>query len=125
MADMSVHSGEPPIRNFRVRFWGVQGSCPMFPEHHEVEDYKRLVVQDVLNRVFKDIGRNDGKCRTVEELVGGPLTPARVDAYQRKLGGADFPVYGGDTTCISIETAEGEFIVLAGGRGIRNCPKHV
>jgi len=97
----------------------------MFPEHQQVEEFKRLVVQDVLNKVFRDMNGGNGKSRTAEEILGGPLTPANIDAYQRHLGLAELPEYGGDTTCLSIETSDGEFIVLDGGSGIRNCSKYV
>src|SRR5271169_6646694 len=125
MADSNPTSVDKPIRNFRIRLWGVQGSCPMFPEHQQVEEFKRLVVQDVLNKVFRDMNGGNGKSRTAEEILGGPLTPASIDAYQRHLGLAELPEYGGDTTCLSIETSDGEFIVLDGGSGIRNCSKYV
>jgi ribonuclease BN (tRNA processing enzyme) len=34
-------------------------------------------------------------------------------------------VYGGETTCIVVETADGNVIVLDGGSGIRNASKHM
>ena len=116
-----------PIRNMRIRFWGVQGSCPLFPETHEVQEYKRLVTMDLLEKVLRDMAvksHNGSGCK-VEDLLGGPLTAATLDAYQRRLGSSTLPVYGGDTTCVGVETADGNTIVFDGGSGIRNCSKNV
>jgi ribonuclease BN (tRNA processing enzyme) len=112
----------------RIRFWGVQGSCPMFPEPHEVEEYKWVVAQDAIRRVLADIREaSHGGPVTVEQLLGGlsDAGPAALAAYQRKLGTPDLPVYGGETTCIIIETADDNVIVLDGGSGIRNGSKHM
>jgi hypothetical protein len=120
-------SEDKPIRNLRIRFWGVQGSCPLFPEAHEVADYERLAALDLLNKVLRDVekrGNNGSGCK-VEDLLGGPLNDANVAAYQKRLGVSDLPVYGGDTTCTSIETADGHVIVIDCGSGIRNCSKHL
>jgi phosphoribosyl 1,2-cyclic phosphodiesterase len=121
----TVKSDETPVRNLRIRFWGVQGSCPLFPEAHEVAEYERLAAVDLLGKVLRDVqekSRNEG-CK-VEDLLGGPLTPANLELYQRKLGVSNLPVYGGDTTCVSIETGDNKLLILDGGSGIRNCSKY-
>src|SRR5271163_3498097 len=99
-AFFSTIVGPPtPIKNLRICFWGVQGSCPLFPEATEVEEYKRLVAIDAIQRVLDDVQRNSrgGTGCRVEDLLGGPASKQSLEAYQRKLGTADLPVYGGDT----------------------------
>jgi hypothetical protein len=125
MNDPAAVSGELPIREMRIRFWGVQGSCPLFPESYEVAEYKRMVISDVLKRVMADIQRhtNHGTGCQVDDLLGGPLNEQRLQTYQDFLNLEDLPVYGGDTTCVSVENPEGDLIVLDGGSGIRNCSK--
>ena len=54
-----------PVRNMRVTFWGVQGSCPTFPRPHAVLDYTRRVAIHTLSRAWADIAARlkagDGK----------------------------------------------------------------
>jgi len=122
----SAESGEKPVKNLRLRFWGVQGSCPMFPEASEVIEYERLSAIELLSKVFGDVQRHahDGQGCKVEDLLGGPLNQENLEKYQRKLGTSNLPTYGGDTTCVSVETADGDLLVIDGGSGIRNCSKH-
>src|SRR5580698_1103680 len=119
------NSPETPIRNLRVRFWGVQGRCPLFPESYEVAEYKRMVTQDVIRKMLLDMQKRapTGKGLTADELLGGPINDKNLDAYAYHLKLAELPVYGGDTTCISVETPDGDILVLDGGSGIRNCSK--
>src|SRR5258708_7956257 len=110
-------AGEKPIRDLRIRFWGVQGSCPLFPEAYEVVEYERMIARNLLGKILVDIqkcGSNGSGCR-VEDLLGGPPTDANIDAYQQRLGMSNLPVYGGDTTCVSIETADGDLLIIDGG----------
>src|SRR5581483_959127 len=113
-------------QNLRLSFWGVQGSCPLFPETYEVEEYKRLVALDALTRAFADLAAksNNGSV-DLRKVLGGPPTLDTLDAYLQTLGTSDLPVYGGDTTCISLETPEGDVIVFDGGSGIRNGSKYI
>src|SRR4051794_18271604 len=110
---MSPSVPTPPIRNMRIRFWGVQGSCPMFPEPQEVEQYKWAVANDAITRLIVDMqARHAGGPVSVAELLGAsaaaaaaaPDDPTAIIDYQRTLGATDFPVYGGETTCVIIET---------------------
>lgn len=97
----------------------------MFPMNNEVAEYQRLTALELLRKVLVDVqdhSKNGSGCK-VEDLLGGPLNNETLDTYQRKLGNADLPTYGGDTTCISIETGDGDLIVIDGGSGIRNCSK--
>jgi len=97
----------------------------MFPEASEVLEYDRLSALELLRKVVDDIhvhSANGRGCR-VEDLLGGPINEQNLEAYQRKLGTTTLPTYGGDTTCVSVETADGDVIVIDGGSGIRTCSK--
>jgi phosphoribosyl 1,2-cyclic phosphodiesterase len=127
MGDIASQSvpDDKPIKNLRIRFWGVQGSCPFFPEAHEVADYERAAAMKLLTRVFQDVeagSHKPGGCK-VEDILGGPISPATIENYQRRLGTSELPVYGGDTTCVSVETSDGKVMFLDGGSGIRNASK--
>jgi phosphoribosyl 1,2-cyclic phosphodiesterase len=119
---MNQPGGDKPIEHLRIRFWGVQGSCPMFPEPHEVDEYRWMVAHDALQRALRDV--KSGRT-SFDALVGIADDDAAVMKYLRSLGRAELPVYGGETTCVSVETPEGDVIVLDGGSGIRNGSKHL
>lgn len=121
------HGRRKPVKNLRVTLWGVQGSCPLFPEPHEVEDYKHRVCLYAISRIVQDMKEHTSSDGTVrlEELLGGPPNAANIQAYQEKLGSPDLPVYGGETTCISVETGDGHTVLIDGGSGIRNCSKYL
>lgn len=111
-----------PVQNLRIRFWGVQGSCPVHPPLHVVKDFTRQVAVDTLERALKDmtVRAKSGECACVEDLLGGPMTKERIEAYQQHLGLPDMPIYGGETTCIEVETADDQVILIDGGSGIRH-----
>jgi phosphoribosyl 1,2-cyclic phosphodiesterase len=118
-----------PVENLRVRFWGVQGSCPVHPPLYVIREYTRQVALHTLEQALKDItdrakkanGGAAGPIRVgIEDLLGGAPTAEAIAEYQRKLGLPDLPVYGGETTCIEVETADGEVLVFDGGSGIRH-----
>ena len=110
-----------PVENLRVRFWGVQGSCPVHPPLNVIREFTRQVAIQTLEKALQDLAvRARGGCLKVEDLVGGPLTTESVGAYQKRLGLTDLPVYGGETSCIEVETADGEVILFDGGSGIRH-----
>ena len=112
----------PPIRNLRITLWGVQGSYPVFPTPHGVQQYARCLGNHILSHLFERMrGRcGNGQC-SVEDLVGGALTPQRLDALLGEIGLPQVPIYGGETTCIQVETSEGNNIILDAGSGIRRC----
>jgi hypothetical protein len=115
-----------PVRNLRVRFWGVQGSCPMFPEPREVDEYRWLVARDALKRMILDLrARAGGGAVSVEALLDKLDADDALAAYHKKLGESVVPVYGGETTCAVVETSEGNVIVIDGGSAIRNASKHM
>jgi ribonuclease BN (tRNA processing enzyme) len=116
---------DPGVARMRVHFYGTQGSGSIFPSREERAAQQRLSEQELLTRVFADIGRQageDGRVhRTVEELIGGPINQKTLAAY---IGRFDLPesrIYGGWTTCVRIETADDHEIVLDCGSGFRNC----
>jgi hypothetical protein len=116
-----------PVQNLRIRFWGVQGSCPVHPPLYVIREFTRQVAVHTIEQALADMaakskggGANGAGCFRVEDLLGGPPSPEAIEAYQRRLGLPDFPIYGGETTCIEVETAEGEVIVIDGGSGIRH-----
>src|ERR1700690_2895319 len=112
-----MSQGEQAIRNLRIRFWGVQGSCPLFPNAQEVADYKRMVKADLLKQVLLDMEKRcrDGAGCTAADLLGGPPSDERISAYLGRMAEDGLPVYGGDTTCLSVETAEGVLFLIHGG----------
>src|SRR5688572_3378181 len=112
-----------PVQNLRIRFWGVQGSCPVHPPLHVVREFMRHVAVSTVQQVVRDMsakGKPGGGCVRVEDLLGGAPTPQLIDSYQKRLGLPEMPVYGGETTCVEVETADGEIIVFDGGSGIRH-----
>src|SRR5689334_4431782 len=91
-------SAGEPIRNLRVRFWGVQGSCPMFPEPREVDEYRWMVARDALKRmIFNLRDTAKGGVVPVRELLDRLNSDDAIAAYQRELGEPFLPVYGGET----------------------------
>ena len=117
-----------PVKNLRIRFWGVQGSCPVHPPLHVVKAFTRQIAVDTLQRVLQDLaarGQNDTSSAAVaglriEDILGGRISPETLEAYQQRLGLQELPVYGGETTCIEVETADGEVLLFDGGSGIRH-----
>ncbi len=86
-----------PIRNMRLTFWGVQGSCPIFPTTEEIRDYAQYVASYAVSH----------------STPGDPSHPGpSVDL-------PDLPNYGGETSCIEVETSEGNILVLDLGSGVR------
>lgn len=120
-----------PIRNMRITFWGTQGSCQYFPKPNEIHDYNRLVALEIVQRIFQNLGQTFGDAGTeslslstdpaFRELLSGTADESTLRAYlEQRIGLPDPPVYGGETTCVEVETAEGTVIVLDGGSGIRH-----
>jgi phosphoribosyl 1,2-cyclic phosphodiesterase len=104
----------------------VQGSCPVFPGPAAVEEYKRQVAALTLERVLRDFAScNDGRPIKIEDLIGGPVSADTIQAYQRRLGLPQIPIYGGETTCVEVETADGDVLLFDGGSGIRHFAVHI
>ncbi len=116
------------IENLRIHFFGTQGSGSVFPDRAERASQRALLDQELLRAVFKDlsdrIDPDTGKLDCgVEEILGGPITPKTLRAYRAKFKSPDIRSYGGWTTCVWVETADGTDIVFDCGSGFRNCAK--
>ncbi|MCY2953736.1 MAG: MBL fold metallo-hydrolase [Planctomycetota bacterium] len=111
-----------PIQNLRITFWGVQGSCPIFPNPYGIQEYSRRLAVHTLAKAFDEMTqRAKGGLLRVEDLLGGPLSQQTIEVYQQKIGLPDLPFYGGETTCVEVETSEGNILIFDAGSGIRRC----
>src|SRR5437879_1550109 len=101
-----------PIKNMRIRFWGVQGSCPIFPSLREVSEYARRIATHTLQRAFEDLTNKVERGENLATLLGRLNNADTLASYQETIGLPDLPVYGGDTTCVEVETNEGNVLVF-------------
>ena len=113
--------------NLRIHFYGVQGSGTVFPTRAERLQQQEMIQHDLLEKVFSklenltdDQGNLSGR---LEDLLGEPLSAQALEQFRSRLGLSMPRVYGGWTTCVWIETADGHDIVLDCGSGFRNCAK--
>ena len=119
---MGLNSSKP-IRNMRITFWGVQGSCPIFPTEAEIRDYARRVALYTLERAMADQAH---RAASIDPAAGGAevmrrlLSHPSAAEYQKRIGLPDLPVYGGDTSCIEVETSDGDVLVFDLGTGVRD-----
>jgi phosphoribosyl 1,2-cyclic phosphodiesterase len=116
------------ISNLRIRFYGTQGSGSVFPDLAERAAQRELLETELLQTVFHDLGRHadpdSGEIRfRIEELLGGPVSRKTLRAYRNRFESRVIRSYGGWTTCVGIETADGYDLVLDCGSGFRNCAK--
>jgi ribonuclease BN (tRNA processing enzyme) len=111
-----------PIPRLRIRFWGVQGSCPTYPGPDEVEEYARRVAVRTVSRAFEDLEQRatSGILYLSELILPGSRSEAAIE-YQKKLGLPEIRVFGGETSCIEVETSAGDLIVFDAGTGLRHC----
>jgi len=118
---------QSPIKNLRVYLYGTQGSGSVFPSRAERMAFQRRAEHELLTLVFADIARHaDAGGRldcSVEGLIGGPLTSRTLTCYAERFQVPEPRVYGGWTTCVRVETADGYDIVLDCGSGFRNCAR--
>ncbi len=117
-----------PILNLRIRFYGTQGSGSVFPDQAERAAQRELLETELLQTVFNDLSRftepTSGEIRfRIEDLLGGPVNRRNLRAYRNRFDRRVIRSYGGWTTCVRIETADGYDIVLDCGSGFRNCAK--
>jgi ribonuclease BN (tRNA processing enzyme) len=112
------------IANMRIRFYGVQGGDSGYPDVNERSAIVDEVRDTLLQRVFSDLAAaDDGNTASPEltALLNGSVTAETVSTYRNSLD-LDYPVsYGGWTTCVHLETADGHDIVFDCGTGFRNC----
>ncbi len=118
---LAVPTGHPsePIKNLRITFWGVQGSCPIFPTNREVTEYAKIVARDTVERVMRELADKAVNGHVETEYLRQFATAQAAARFQEQLGLPSLPVYGGETTCIEIETSDGHIIVLDAGSGLR------
>ena len=118
---------DPSIQNLRIRFYGVQGSGSIFPSREERATQRRLHDHKLLAQVFDYIGdftNHQGLLNcTVEKILGGPPGRRTIKDFRSRFPDDSLPVYGGWTTCVWVETADGYDIVLDCGSGFRNCAR--
>ena len=61
----------------------------------------------------------------LKEIHSNPGQMIRADELQRRIGLPDLPLYGGDTTCIEVETSEGNKLIFDVGTGVRRCAARI
>jgi len=112
-------------QNLRIHFYGVQGSGTVFPTRQERLKQQEMIGNEILDKVFQELvaltdsqGNLSGR---IEDILGAPLSPQALRQFRTRLSLAEPRVYGGWTTCVWIETADGHDIVLDCGSGFRNC----
>ncbi|WP_299413188.1 MBL fold metallo-hydrolase [Acaryochloris sp. IP29b_bin.148] len=117
------------IENLRIHFYGVQGSGSIYPSLQDRQAYQKVTDCELLNQVFTNLQQQTGPegrlNATIEELIGGPLNRKTLEAYRAQFDMPTARIYGGWTTCIRIETADGFDIVLDCGSGFRVCAKDI
>ena len=113
----------PRPENLRVTFWGTHGSCPTFPAPWEVREFGGRVSTATVKAMSAHL---------VEQLKGGAsldalraLLEGSPDELARELTVDELPVFGGETTCVEIETSEGNTLILDWGSGIRQCASDI
>lgn len=118
---------ERPVENLRVHFYGVQGSGSVFPSRAERRALFELNDIELLSRLLDHLQRfadDEGTIRfRVEQLLGEPRSRAGIRDLRGRLDPPEPRVYGGWTTCVRVETADGLDLVLDCGSGFRNCAR--
>jgi len=115
------------VADLRVQLYGIQGSGSIFPSRAERAAQRAQSDYELLRLVFEDVARiaqeRGGLPDSVEELIGGPIDRKTLAAYRARFELPEPRVYGGWTTCIHVETADGHDIVFDCGSGFRNCAR--
>ena len=89
-----------------VRFWGTRGSLPV-----------ALTAQDVQRKLVQALVRASG--RSLD-------TPDKARAFiENELDFADSHTYGGNSSCVEIDTGSGEYVMCDLGSGARALGNHV
>lgn len=83
----------------KVRFWGVRGSIPTSLNQFQVQNRIAAVVERISE---KDVVDEDAKERFLASL------PEWL-----------FGTVGGNTSCVEVQTSDGQIIILDAGTGIR------
>ena len=127
LPDAAVPAPAPsaPIKNMRVTFWGVQGSCPIFPTSREITEYARRIAEHTLDRAMRDLAARAVGGQVSAESLLRLAAPEELARYQQHLGLPNLPTYGGETTCIEVETGDGDVLVFDMGSGLREFSSHL
>jgi ribonuclease BN (tRNA processing enzyme) len=117
------------LAQLRVHLYGTQGSGSVFPSRAERADFQHRSDLQLLRQVFEELAREArerGRLPdTVEELLGGPIDWKTLAAYRARFDVPEPRVYGGWTTCLHVETADGHDLVFDCGSGFRNCAREL
>jgi ribonuclease BN (tRNA processing enzyme) len=117
------------MAQLRVHFYGTQGSGSIFPSRADRAAVQARYDQELLQRGFEDMARiaaaEGGLPATVEALIGGPIDRRTLARYRARFDVPEPRVYGGWTTCVHVETADGHDIVFDCGSGFRNCAREL
>ncbi len=106
----------------RITLQGVQGSGSTFMRLQERETARAVTESRLLERVlqFMSDAADDGS-QSVEDLLQGKMSKAAVRKFRDRFAGEPPVSYGGWTTCVQVETADGLDLVFDCGSGFRNC----
>ncbi len=109
-----------PVTNLRVTFWGVQGSFPISPRRRQVNDYADRVAFHTVKGLWERIRAEVIAGRPIADIFGGAIHDRSVRALQDMVPMPDLPIYGGETTCVEVEDADGNVIFVDAGSGLRH-----
>jgi ribonuclease BN (tRNA processing enzyme) len=115
---------EKSAANLRVTFWGVQGSCPIFPTLAEVADFSQRIAASMVTRTLADVANRLEREGCTAQAIRDLASPENSADYLERLGPPVLPVYGGDTTCIEVLTGDGDTLLFDMGTGLRDFSKH-
>jgi len=90
----------------RIRFWGTRGSLPV-----------SLAAEDIKHKIIEALLAADGRELGTRE--------AAVAFVENDLPFAISHTYGGDTSCVQIDTGSDDYVLCDLGTGIRSFGHHV
>lgn len=91
----------------RITYWGVRGSIPSPLTTAQIQEKETAL----LKRIIADGG--------LEKLFGANPQPEVIRAYLETLPFSLSGTYGGDTTCVEIQTKDSPLIIIDAGTGAR------
>ncbi len=109
------------LKNMRVHFYGVQGSGSVYPSAAEREQMREQMEVQLLHEVLREATEAGQSGQSAEQVVGGPLNATSLRQYRRRFSVPEPRSYGGWTTCVHVETADGYDFVFDCGSGFRQC----
>ena len=107
----------------RVTFWGTRGSCPTFPSPRELQEYSGRVSVATVEATTTFLADQLRAGRSLDDLR--QLLQRPPEELARELRIERLPVFGGETTCVEVETSEGHTLILDWGSGVRHCAAKV